>query len=310
MRLQPTGIFDNAARAYTHIDAVPLAAAMGAEIRGVDLAALDDATFAEIADALYRHKMIFFRDQEIGHADQEAFTLRFGPFGKDAYTKGLPDHPNIQPVIKEADTRVKMIFGEGWHTDSPFLAQPPAISILYGAEIPAFGGDTIWCNTALAWRALSDTMKAVLAPLRVRMSAVEVIANMDRQTAEAAAAAEHGGTATAKLGNVEMSVERQSMIEGSAHPLVRTHPVTGEQALYVEETYSQGFEGMTAEESKPLLDFLRFHVTQASFQCRLRWAPGTLALWDNRLAIHQAFNDYDGERRVMYRTTVAGEVPA
>ncbi|MEK9662474.1 MAG: TauD/TfdA family dioxygenase [Alphaproteobacteria bacterium] len=308
MRLQPTGIFDNSARTYAHIEVLPLAAAMGAEIRGADLARIDDATFAEIADALYRHKMIFFRDQRIGHADQEAFTLRFGPFGKDAYTKGLPDHPNIQPVIKEADTSVKMIFGEGWHTDSPFLAQPPAISILRGEVIPAFGGDTIWCNAALAYAALSDTMKAVLAPLRVRMSAADVIANMDRLAAEAAA--ESGEAATAKLGNVEMSVERQSMIEGSAHPLVRTHPVTGEKALYVDETYAQRIEGMTDEESKPLLDFLRFHVTQASFQCRLRWQPGTLALWDNRLCIHQAFNDYDGESRVMYRTTVAGEAPA
>ena len=307
MRLQPTGIFDNAPRRYRRISVAPIAAAMGAEIGGVDLGNLDDETFAEIADALWRHKMICFRDQSIGHADQEAFTLRFGSFGKDAYTKGLPDHPNVQPVLKEAETRTKMIFGEGWHTDSPFLARPPAISILRGEVIPPWGGDTIWCNTALAWRALSPTMQAVLAPLRVHMSAADVIANMDRLAAEQAR--ETGIGSPPKLGSVEMAVERQSMTAGSVHPLVRTHPETGERALYVDETYTQGIDGMTGEESAPLLAFLVAHVTQASFSCRLRWTAGTVAVWDNRTTIHQAFNDYDGHRRAMYRTTVAGEVP-
>ena len=101
MKLHPYGLFDNRAQAYERITAVPLAAAMGAEIQGVDLSALDDATFAEIEDALYRHKMIYFRDQAIGHGDQEALTLRFGAFGADAYTTGTPDHPNVQPVVKE-----------------------------------------------------------------------------------------------------------------------------------------------------------------------------------------------------------------
>ena len=101
MRLQPTGKFDNAARPYAHITATPLAAAMGAEIRGVDLAKLTDAQAEEIKQALWRHKMIYFRDQTIGHAEQEAFTLRFGPFGTDAYTTGMPGHPNVQPVVKD-----------------------------------------------------------------------------------------------------------------------------------------------------------------------------------------------------------------
>ena len=139
------------------------------------------------------------------------------------------------------------------------------------------------------------------------MSAIEVIANMDRL---AMAEAAKDGNEAPKLGNVEMSVERRSMIEGSRHPLVRTHPVTGEKALYVDETYAQGIDGLTPEEAQPILDFLVRHVSQASFSCRLRWEAGTIALWDNRLAIHQAFNDYDGHRRVMYRTTVEGEVPA
>jgi len=303
MRLQPTGKFDNSAKPYTHITVTPLAAAMGARISGVDLSNLSDAQFEEIADALYRHKMIYFRDQHFSHTDHEAFTLRFGEFGTDAYTTGLPDHPNIQPLIKEAETRVKMIFGEGWHTDSPFLARPPSISTLYGVDIPPYGGDTIWANTELAYACLSDAMKTMLAPLRVHMSAAEVLKEIDGLNSEKSESDQ------TRIGNMELDLERQSMIEGSHHPLVRTHPVTGKKALYVEQTYSLGIEGMTDEEAKPLLDFLLAHITQASFTCRLRWRANSFVAWDNRSCVHQAFNDYDGYRREMYRTTVLGEVP-
>jgi taurine dioxygenase len=99
-------------------------------------------------------------------------------------------------------------------------------------------------------------------------------------------------------------------VEGSGHPLVRTHPVTGEKALYCDQTYAAGIDGLTPEEASPLLQFLVRHITQPAFTCRLRWEAGTFALWDNRLCVHQAFNDTDGFRRELYRTTVAGEVPA
>jgi taurine dioxygenase len=304
VRLQPTGKFDNAAKPSNLIAVTPLAAAMGAEIGGVDLADLSDAQMEEIKQALWRHKMIYFRGQKIGHAQLEAFTLRFGEFGTDAYTTGLPGHPNVQPVTKEAEARVKMVFGEGWHTDSPFLARPPSVSILYGVDVPPYGGDTIWCNTQLAYDHLSDTMKAMLAPLKVHMSAVAVMNTLAAINAEALPGSR------ANFGDKQTDPEREAMIAGSYHPLVRTHPETGTKALYVDETYSQGFEGLTGEESKALLGFLIAHVTQASFQCRLRWSKNTLVCWDNRGCIHHAFNDYDGFRREMYRTTVLGEVPA
>ena len=151
MITHPTGCFDNSAKDYNYIEAVPLAAAMGAEIRGVRVGDINDETFAEIEDALFRHKMIFFRDQNITHADQESFSSRFGPFAEDAYTRGVEGHENVQPVIKEADASSAMIFGSGWHTDSAFLSQPPAISLLYGVDIPPYGGDTQWANSALAY---------------------------------------------------------------------------------------------------------------------------------------------------------------
>jgi taurine dioxygenase len=308
LKLHPSTGFDNSARDYKHIEARPLAAAMGAEIRGVQISKLTDAEFAEIEDALYRHKMIFFRDQDMRHADQESFTLRFGDFGIDAYTKGVKGHPNVQPVIKEADTRIRLLFGSGWHTDSPFMETPPAISMLFGADIPPYGGDTMWCNTVLAYNCLSETMKQVLAPLRVHMTAVGVVSELQKEAeAKKAAGKEAKGTG---FGNIELDVNTKQMIAGWYHPIVRTHPKTGEKALYVDHTYSHGIQGMTTAEAEPLLRFFKEHVSQPAFSCRLRWEPRTFAVWDNRICVHQAFNDYDGFRREMYRTTVMGEVPS
>ncbi len=206
IKIHPTGGFDNYAKSYKHIRVRPLASAMGAEIQGVQIKDVDDASFKDIEDALYRHKMLYFRDQDMSLSDQERFTLRFGEFGTDAYTPGIEGHPNVQRVVKEADMRVPMIFGGSWHTDSPFLARPPSISMLFGADIPPLGGDTLWANTELAYHYLSDTMKALLRPLRVHMSAKEVVKvitalNPDRGNAP-------------KLGSVELKIDTAPMIAG------------------------------------------------------------------------------------------------
>jgi alpha-ketoglutarate-dependent taurine dioxygenase len=305
--IHPTGRFDNKAVRYEHIVVEELAAAMGAEVKGVDLARLTDAQFAEIEHALFRHKMIFFRDQQISHADHESFSLRFGEFADDAYTKGVDGYVNIQPVIKEASSEVAMIFGSGWHTDSAFLPRPPAISMLYGVDIPPYGGDTMWANAALAYATLSDTMQSMLTGLRVRMSMRKVL-TAAQQYMEPADTPIGRLAATRDAGTLDREIVRK--VHGVAHPLVRTHPVTGERSLYCDKTYAVGIEGLTEAESEPLLKFLSDHATQPAFTCRLRWSSGTFAVWDNRLCVHQAFNDHDGYRREMYRTTVAGEVPS
>ncbi|GAA0315462.1 TauD/TfdA family dioxygenase [Psychrobacter aestuarii] len=297
----PTGRFDNSAKDYQHIKAVPLAAAMGAEIQGVDLSNLSDEAFREIESALYRHKLIFFRDQDLSFTDHENLTLRFGEFGTDAYTKGVEGHENIQPVIKEATVQTKMVFGSGWHTDSAFLARPPSIAINYGKDMPPFGGDTLFANTVLAYNNLSPAMQEMIAPLKVWMSAKHVVASMHAERADKKAS---------ELGSLELDVDTQKMIEGSYHPLVRTHPVSGEKSLYVDKTYACGIEGMTEAESRPLLDFLASFATQESFVCRLKWYNNTVIMWDNRICLHQAFNDYEGYRREMYRAVVMGEQPA
>jgi len=306
MLVHPVGAFDNHSADNKHIEARPLAAAMGAEIAGVDIARATDDQFAEIRAALFRHKMIYFRDQAITHADQKAFAARFGPFAEDAYTQGVPGYPEVQPLIRPADQRAGVIFGAGWHTDSPFLAEPPAISMLYGVDIPPYGGDTIWANAALAYATLSDKMKAMLAPLKVHMSMRKVLAAAQAyQTPDDTPIGRVA--ATRNMASLPEDVVRK--VQGAMHPLVRTHPVTGEKSLYCDETYASGIEGLTPAEAEPLLTFLVAHITQPAFTCRLRWAPGTFALWDNRLCVHQAFNDYDGFRRELYRSTIAGEAP-
>ncbi len=299
--------FDNAARPTTFIEVRPLASAMGAEIIGVDCAAVSDEAFAEIEAALFRHKMIFFRGQaHMTHGDQSAFSGRFGPFAEDAYTTGVPGFPEVQPLIKEADKRTGHLFGSGWHTDSPFLPEPPAISFLRAIEVPPYGGDTMWANSALAWKSLSPVMQKMLRGLKVHMSMGPVLEAA--QTYGVPSDDAVGRLSALKGQALPEAVSRK--VQGFCHPLVRTHPRTGEEALYCDESYSVGIEGMAGYESAPLLKFLADYITQAAFTCRLRWEKGTFAMWDNRLCLHEAFNDYDGFRRELYRTTVAGERPA
>ena len=252
--------------------------------------------------------MIFFRDQRINHADHESFSLRFGDFADDAYTKGVEGHVNVQPVIKEAGTEVAMIFGSGWHTDSAFLPKPPAISMLYGVDIPPYGGDTIWANAALAYATLSETMQAMIAPLRVHMSMRTVLV-VGAGAAWSPTTPPSAGWPPPETPGRSTRPSRRK-VQGHRPPARAHAPGDGRAGAVLRQDLRPGIDGMTEAESEPLLRFLSDHITQPAFTCRLRWEPGTFAVWDNRLCVHQAFNDYDGYRRELYRTTVAGEVPA
>jgi alpha-ketoglutarate-dependent taurine dioxygenase len=306
MRLHPTGKFDNYAASYRHIEAKPLAAAMGAEISSVDLTKVTDGQAEEIRHALFRHKMIFFRRQKLTHAQHEKFSLLFGAFAEDAYTSGVPDHRDVHPLIKEANDASKMVFGEGWHTDSPFLPEPPAITLLRSIEVPPFGGDTTFANSALAYAMLSDAYRDMIRGLRVHFSMRDVL----KAAQEAVELSDSPiGRLAATRDSESLSDDLRRKIRGNTHPMVRTHPVSGEKALYVDSAYAIGIEGMTTEESAPILRFLSEHITQPAFSCRLRWEPDMMVIWDNRLCVHQAYNDYQGHRRELYRTTVAGEKP-
>ena len=177
IRVTPAGDFDNHALDYEHIKVEPLSGAMGAEVVGVRLPDLSDAAFEELKQALYRHKMIYLRDQHLTHAEHEAFGARLGPFAVDAYTQGVPGHREVHPIIKEADTKVASLFGGGWHTDSPFLDEPPAITMLRSVETPPYGGDTMWANAALTLNMLDDAKRSSLDGLRVQFSMRDVLAS-------------------------------------------------------------------------------------------------------------------------------------
>ena len=306
MQLHPTGQFDNYSADNRHIQAQPLAAAMGAEICGVDATRMSDAQFSEVRAALFRHKMIFLRNQNLSHSDQENFSLRFGPFAEDAYTQGVPGHRNVHPLIKEADDRSTMVFGSGWHTDSPFLAEPPSITMLYSVEVPPLGGDTTWANAALAYAMLSDTYRNMISALKIRFSMRDVLKAAQESAEQRDSPI---GRLAATRDSERLSDDLLRKVKGNAHPLVRSHPVTGEKGLYVDPSYGIGIEGMSPEESSPILRFLTEHLTQPAFSCRLRWEAKMLVVWDNRLCVHQAYNDFQGYRREMYRTTVRGDQP-
>ncbi|MCB5425684.1 TauD/TfdA family dioxygenase [Altererythrobacter sp. CC-YST694] len=296
VRVTPCGDFDNHPREYKNFTVEPLAAAMGAEVVGVRLPDLSDEGMEELKQALYRHKMLYLRDQHLSHAEHEHFASRLGPFAVDAYTQGVPGHRDVHPIIKEADEVTPSLFGGGWHTDSPFLPEPPSITTLRQVEGPPYGGDTCWTNCALAFRHLSKTYQDMLRGLRVHMSAANNFATQAKLRGEA-------------IGFGDASKQEQGL-KGSFHPLVRTHPETGEESLFICDTYAVGIAGMTTHEAHPIIEFLVQHTVQHAFTCRLRWKPGMVAMWDNRGTMHLGPNDYDGFRREMYRTTTAGGVPA
>jgi taurine dioxygenase len=256
---------------------------------------LSDEGVASLKQALWKHKMLYLADQHLTHAEHAAFSRRLGPFAVDAYTQGVPEERDVHPIIKEADEVTPSLFGGGWHTDSPFLPEPPSITFLRQIEGPPYGGDTTWTNTQLAFRHLSPTYQAMLRPLKVWMSAANNFATQAFLRGE-------------PIGFGDKAKQEQGL-KGSIHPLVRKHPVTGEEALYICDTYAAGIDGMTTHEAKPLIDFLVQHATQHAFTCRLRWSHGMVCMWDNAATMHLGPNDYDGFRREMYRTTIAGSVP-
>lgn len=265
-----------------------VAGALGAEITGVDLAKpLADGTLAAIRAALVEHQVIFFRDQELTPAQQTAFGARFGPLNIHPYVAGMAGHPEVMEVIKESHEKVN--FGGGWHSDMSFLETPAIGSILYGLEIPEFGGDTLFASQAAAYDALSDGLKATLETL----SAVH------------SAAREYSSTGASAKQRASMQVaEADGYVGEYVHPMVLVHPESGRKALYVNPAFTMRIDGWKPSESKALLDYLFQHCRHEGFTCRFAWAKGSVAFWDNRSVWHFALNDYAGQRRHMRRVTV------
>src|SRR5208283_452643 len=273
------------------LDVTPIAGALGAEIGGVDLSEdLPDATIADIRRAWLAHGVVFFRDQDLPPDRFLAFARRFGEVIEYPFVRGLPDHPEIIPVVKLEHERHN--FGGVWHSDTAYLERPPMATMLIARAVPPFGGDTLFASGYRAYDALSDGMRRLLDGLRAVNSSAKAEVTKTRED------------------RMKDSAKDDARTEYNAeHPVIRTHPETGRKSLYVNVAHTVRFAGMTEEESAGLLNYLFQHQIRPEFTCRFSWRPGSIAFWDNRCVLHNPVNDYHGYRRVMHRVTLAGDTP-
>jgi len=275
---------------YRAITVTPIADALGAEISGVDLASdLPEETVAEIRRAWLEHLVVFFRDQALGLDEFLGFARRIGNPVEYPFVKGVDGYPEIIAVAKLPDETVN--FGGIWHSDTVYLERPPMASMLIAREVPPVGGDTMFANMYAAYEALSPGMQRLLDGLVAVNSSAMADVSKTREDRRR------------DSGDVD---DREFVAE---HPVVRTHPETGRKALYVNVAHTQRFVDMTEDESRPLLQFLFDHSIRPEFTCRFQWRVGSLALWDNRCAMHNPINDYHGHTRILHRITLEGDVP-
>jgi taurine dioxygenase len=269
----------------------PVAGALGAELSGVDLAKpLSSDTVAAIRRAWLEHGVIFFREQDLPPATFLTFARLFGEPIEYPFVKGLAEQPEIIPVLKEANERIN--FGGIWHSDTAYLDLPPMASMLIAREVPPAGGDTLFASMYLAYETLSDGMKRLLSGL------VGI---------NSSASADVSKTREDRMKDSAREDARKEYV--AHHPVVRTHPETGRKALYVNVAHTVGIEGLTREESGPILEYLFRHQIKPELTCRFRWRPHSIAFWDNRCVQHNAVNDYQGHRRLMHRITLGGDKP-
>ena len=273
---------------YETITIDKLTPIIGAEIAGVDLSKpLSNRTSDEIHRALAENLVIFFRDQHITPQQHLAFGRLFGELHiHPASGRTLQGHPEI--LIIAADEKSKRVAGEEWHSDVSFETEPPLGSILYLTEVPPTGGgDTLFASMYAAYEALSDRMKAYLAGLT----------------------ALHDGESVYRGLYANAGVADKPAYPSAEHPVIRTHPVTGKKALYVNRGFTRHIIGIPRDESDAILAYLYQHAENPLFQCRFRWTENAIAFWDNRCAQHRAMWDYWPHTRSGTRVTIQGERP-
>lgn len=272
------------------MEVTPLTGALGAEIRGVDLRNAPESLIAELRDVLARFHVLAVRDQQLSASELSQLAQRFGPFSGNPIHVPLEGQEDIVKMVREADDDGPNLGGT-WHMDLAWFKAPPGLTLLYAEETPPVGGDTLFADLTAAWAALSPTMRACLERLVGVHSGQGVYAT----------------NAAARAISVQADAMAASQVE-TEHPLVCRHAATDEPHLLINGTI-RCFKGMTEDESRSIVRFLLEHAVRPEFTCRLRWYDGTLGMWENPCLLHHAVDDYAGHRRVMYRTTVAGERP-
>jgi taurine dioxygenase len=277
------------------LDVRPAAGALGATVTGIDLAQVTEPGQLDgLCSALADHLVVFLPDQHLDLDDLERITDLLGGRDVTPFVAPLEDRPYVIRVIKEPDDQLN--FANAWHSDLSYLPEPPSYTLLHAWEVPDFGGDTLWSNQYLAFETLSHGLRQTLLGLNAVHSA---------------------GMAYGTGGFLDKVQDLTSMAIAPSpdayaehvHPAVVAHPVTGRAALYLNPVYTTRFHGWNPMESQELLAQLYRHATSENFTCRLRWARHTLAIWDNRCTVHNALNDYPGQRREMFRTSVKGSAP-
>ena len=253
----------------------PLSGSIGAAVTGMNLSELNADQFSTLHEAFLDNCMLVFPAQHLGVDDFVAFSDWWGEIVTTSFLQYLEGHHGVSKLFNRGKAGSVT---ENWHSDTPFLPKPPSINFLSAFDVP-IGGDTMWSNQYLAYESLSPGMQEMLSGLRI----------------------EFNGESLAGLINSQEELR-------NFHPVVRTHPETGRKCLYIGDQ-AQRFDGMTAEESKPLIDYLMTYIQRPEFTCRVRWEPGSLVLWDNRCTCHYAIADYAGHTRRMHRVIIAGDAP-
>lgn len=272
------------------IKAIPIAGALGAHIEGVDLTQpLTEDVSREIRRLLVEYGVIFFRDQDITPAQQKALAQSFGPLQTHPAYDTVDGFPEITILesTPEKPTRI-----EAWHTDMTFRAHPPMGTVLRSVIVPPRGGDTLWSSTAAAYRGLSEPMKTLLDGL----TAVH-----DFSWGFKESLSEPGGR--------ERLADAVAANPPVRHPVIRTHPESGDKVIYVNSLFTTHIEGLTRTESAALLQFLYAHIATDEYTCRFAWQPHSIAIWDNRSTQHKPINDYFPAHRQLLRITIDGDLP-
>jgi taurine dioxygenase len=272
----------------------PTAAALGAEIEGIDLREVDDGTFAAIHRAWLDHQVLLFRDQQLADDDLVAFSRRFGDLDEAPvqetgrrFVEGHPEVYVVSNVVQDDVPIGSLGAGEAvWHTDMSYLTEPPKASVLYALEVPPLGGDTSFCSMYGAWDELPDRLRRRIEGRRVK----------------------HDGTYNSggyiRQGVVPTDDPRTS--PGTFHPIVYVHPETGRRTLYLGRRRNALIEGLSLDDSNALLDEIWTHATRESLTWRHRWRVDDLVLWDNRCTMHRRDAFDPAARRVMHRTQIKG----